>query len=117
MHELSLCYALLEQVERIAKQQQAERVVSIRLQIGPLAGIEPELLQRAFPLVIPGSLAAGAELVIEPLPLRIHCTTCEWEGEATPSHLRCPHCESLQTQVISGEEMLLASLELERVGE
>ncbi len=42
MHEMSICQALMDQVERIAKEQGASRVDSIVLSIGPLSGVEPD---------------------------------------------------------------------------
>ena len=65
MHELSVCTALMEQVERIAREHQAGRVERIVLQVGPLSGVETPLLQRAWPLASIGTLAEDAELVIE----------------------------------------------------
>ena len=49
MHELSVCQGLLDQVTGIARQHQATGVARIRLRIGPLSGVEPQLLQQAFP--------------------------------------------------------------------
>lgn len=113
MHELSVCQSMLVQVERIAQQHQANRVTSVTLHIGPLSGIEPGLLQQAFTLARAGSVAEQATLVIESLPIRIKCATCGRESEATPNRLLCDHCGDYHTQLISGDEMLLASVELD----
>ena len=43
MHELSVCLALLDTVQRIAADKQASGVSRIVLSIGPLSGVEPEL--------------------------------------------------------------------------
>jgi len=114
MHELSICQALLSQVEAIAIREGADAVTRILLRIGPLAGVEPELLARAYEIARAGTLAAGAELVIEPQPLRIRCLTCGEESEATPDRLLCNACGDYRTQVVSGDELLLASVELSR---
>jgi hydrogenase nickel incorporation protein HypA/HybF len=113
MHELSVCQSLLVQVERIALQHQARGVTCISLQIGPLSGIEPGLLQQAFTLARAGSVAEQATLVIESLPIRVKCRSCGEESEATPNRLLCRHCGDYHTQLISGDEMLLASVELD----
>ena len=112
MHELSVCQALLEQVAQLAGQHQARRVTSIKLHIGPLAGVVPELLQHAFTIARAGSVAEQAELHIEPIPVRIRCRQCGAENEAEPNNLVCPACHAWHTDVISGDEMLLASLEM-----
>ncbi len=112
MHELSVCLALMSQVNRIAADHRARRVEKIVLQIGPLAGIEPALLSNAFPLAAAGTVAEDAELVIDHSPVRVKCTVCGIESEASANRLLCGSCGDFRTRVVSGEEMTLVSLEL-----
>jgi len=117
VHELAVCQGLLRQVEAIAREHGAERVTRIVVRIGPLSGVEPDLLAEAFPLAAAGSLAGEAELVIERLPVRVHCNTCGTESEATPNRLLCAACGDWHTRLVGGDEMLLASVELDRSAE
>lgn len=111
MHELSLCQALLTQVEQLATTHGATQVTRIRLTIGPLAGVEATLLQHAYPLAAIGSRAERAELVIESTPIRVRCWDCGMETTALVNRLCCGACGSVTTQVVSGTEMLLAQVE------
>jgi hydrogenase nickel incorporation protein HypA/HybF len=115
MHELSVCLALMQQVERIAQEHRAVRVERIVVQVGPLSGVEPALLQHAWPLACAGTLAAAAELVIEAAPVKVRCTVCGAESEAVPNRLLCASCGDFRTQLVSGDELLLANLELSQV--
>ena len=112
MHELSICLALLDQVQGIAREHRAERVERIVLRIGPLSGVEGPLVQNAWPLAAAGTIAESAKLVIEPAPVRVQCRECGAETEAAPNRLVCAACGSLQTRLASGDELLLAHLEL-----
>jgi len=112
MHELSVCLALLDQVEAIARERGASAVARIRLRIGPLSGVEAPLLESAFSLAAAGTLAEGAALDIENAPVLVRCRACGAESEAVPNRLICGACGDYRTQVVSGDEMLLASLEL-----
>jgi len=112
MHELSVCLSLLDQVQAIARDHGAEGVDRILLRIGPLSGIEAPLLANAYPLAAAGTIAEGAALEIEPSPVRVHCVDCGVESEAAPNRLLCGSCGSRHTKLISGDEMLLARLEL-----
>ena len=112
MHELSICQAMLQQVEAIAAQRQARGVTSITIRIGPLSGVEPDLLQHAFPMARAGTVAAEARLIVERLPIRVRCEQCDAETEATPNRLLCGACGDWHTRLVSGDEMLLASVEL-----
>ena len=117
MHELSLCLALLEQVQKIADEHQARRVVRIVVQMGPLSGVEARLLQQAYPLAAAGSIAEAAELVIETCPVRVECTQCSAVSEVVPNRLLCSQCGDYRTRVQSGDELLLAHVELNVVRE
>lgn len=112
MHELSVCLSLLDQVERIAREHGADRVERILLRIGPLSGIETPLLVKAYPLAAAGGIAEHAVLDIEPAPIRVRCGECGAETDALPNRLLCGRCGGWHTCLISGDEMLLAHLEL-----
>lgn len=113
MHELSICLSLLDQVKAIAAEHEARGVTLIRLRIGPLSGVEPQLLANAYPLAAAGTIAEHARLEIDSGAIRVRCRACGAESEATPNRLLCADCDSYQTELISGDEMLLASLELD----
>ena len=112
MHELSICQSLLDQVMRIAAERSAEAVTRVTLRIGPLSGVEPELLREAFPLARAGTVAARAELVIESLPVRVRCDACGAETDAAPNRLVCGACSDWHTRLASGDELMLVSVEL-----
>ena len=114
MHELSICQALFDQVNAIALQNNAQEVDLIVLRIGPLSGVDPDLLAQAFPLVAAGSKMEHAELRIEPQPISVRCETCNALSEAKPNRLICAKCGDYHTRLVSGDEMLLASVELTR---
>lgn len=113
MHEFSICQGLLKQVTDIARQNQAAGVRRIHLKIGPLSGVEPQLLEQAFPLASAGGIAAHAALFIDSQAVRVHCDTCGAETEAAANRLLCGACGDWHTKLISGDELLLASVELD----
>lgn len=112
MHEFAVCRDMLQQIATIAADEQAAAVEVITVRIGPLSGIEPHLLSQAFPLAAAGTVAEHAELIIEALPIKVKCQLCGAETEATANRLICGQCGDYHTQLLSGDEMLLASLEL-----
>jgi hydrogenase nickel incorporation protein HypA/HybF len=104
---------MLTQVEEIAAREGASAVAAIVIRIGPLSGVVPELLQQAFSIARADTLAAAADLITEVQPIRIRCLECDAESEAQANRLLCGACGSYRTQVISGDELLLASVELD----
>ncbi len=112
MHELSICQALIKQVAVIAKQHNADEVSRILVQIGPLAGVVPELLERAFFVANKNTIAEHSVLVIESLPIRVSCDQCGAQTDAQANRLLCGKCGDWHTKLLSGDELLLASVEL-----
>jgi len=108
MHELAICQALLAQVEEIARGH-AGKVTRVRLSVGPLSGVEPGLLERAYPLACAGTAAEGSELAIEQRPVRVRCRA---ESAASANRLLCGECGSWRTDLASGDELLLLKVEL-----
>jgi hydrogenase nickel incorporation protein HypA/HybF len=113
MHELSVCIALLEQVQNLAREHGATGVARIVLRVGPLSGVEAPLLESAYPLAAAGTIAAEAALEIEQTRVRTRCRDCGAETHATPNRLTCGRCGGFHTDLIAGDELLLARLELE----
>jgi hydrogenase nickel incorporation protein HypA/HybF len=112
VHELSVAQALVEQVEAVIDQHGATQASRIRVRIGPLAGVVPDLLASAFPLAAAGSRMEHAELDLVDTPIQVHCQTCGAETEAAMNRLLCGACGDWHTQIISGDELLLESVEL-----
>jgi len=112
MHELSICQALILRVEDIARERSG-KVRRVCLGIGPLSGVEPRLLEDAYPLACAGTCAEGSQLAIEPINIRVRCRSCGAESEAAPNRLLCAACGDWRTDLLSGDELLLLRVELE----
>lgn len=113
VHELAVAQALVEQVDDVIRQNKARAASLIRVRIGPLAGVVPALLANAFPLAAAGSRMEHAVLDLVDAPIRVHCQTCGADTEAALNRLICGACGDWHTQIISGDELLLESVELE----
>lgn len=112
MHELSVCLSLMQQVNQIAREKNAQRVTKIVLNIGPLSGVEPALLRQAYPLAAAETVAADALLVMESADIVVHCSQCDAESKATANRLLCAACGDYRTRVIAGDELTLMSVEV-----
>ena len=114
MHELAICQSLMDRVESIASERDAQSVTSIVVAMGPLSGVETQLLKNAYSVASAGTVAEGAELVIDYLPVTVECTQCGAESEVSPNKLICKQCGDWRTTLISGDELMLMSVELEK---
>ncbi len=112
MHELAICESVLRQVLRVAAGCGQLHVGRITLRIGKLAGVEPDLLRAAFPLVAAGTACERATIIIEDSAVQVRCRYCRAVSEVRPNRLLCAQCGAWQVTVLSGDEMLLAQVEL-----
>ncbi|HYN38600.1 MAG TPA: hydrogenase maturation nickel metallochaperone HypA [Rhodospirillales bacterium] len=113
MHEFSICRSLLRQIEGLAAEHNARSVTSLKVAVGPLSGVEPGLLERAFSLARCGSRAEAASIIIETPPISVHCRTCGRDSPAAPNRLICGHCGDFRVDLASGDELILVSVEME----
>lgn len=116
MHEFSICRSLLGQVEALAVEHGARRVTSLKLAVGPLSGVEPGLLERAYSLARCGTVADTAPLMVETPPIMVECRTCGRESAAVADRLICAHCGDYRVELVSGDELILLSVEMECSG-
>ena len=116
MHELSVCLSLLQQVETIARERNAVKVAAITLNIGPLSGVEPDLLKNAYPLAAAGTVAEEAQLIVEIADIVVRCSQCDNETIVTPNRLLCGTCGDFRTELVSGDELTLIRVELDASG-
>jgi len=113
VHELSICAAVIDQLEQLARQHGACRVRRVELSVGPLSGVEAHLLEQAFEVARAGTVAESAQLCSTTAAVRIRCPSCDAEHEVRPNRLRCARCGEWRTQVIAGDELLLRRVEFE----
>lgn len=113
MHELSVAMAL-HRACREEAQGPDERIVLVRVQIGELAGVEPDLLEFAWSACIQDSGDEGARLEIEYLAAKQVCARCGPIEERQPgTWLRlCPYCED-PLRVEGGDELDIVALSFE----
>lgn len=114
MHEQSLVQALLDVINEYAGRHGAQKVCAVRLSCGRLAGIEPACLQFAFEVQSRGTIAEGARLELDLLPVRVYCLTCEQELQTDAYAAVCPQCRGAEVILVGGtEELKLIDMDAE----
>ena len=111
MHELSIVRGLVDAVER-RLQSATCRVLRIDLEVGSATGIVAAALRQAFEIVAGGTRAEGARLVIHDLPARCRCSKCGVVFKFSGMIGECTACGSLGGELLSGDEMIVRSMEV-----
>lgn len=111
MHEVSLVQALFDQADRAIAPHPSSAVRQMKVRIGELAGVDPELFRTAYEgcRTERGYEAAVLELILEAAAWT--CTAC---GAVVPhgGPLRCPACGG-EARLCAGGDLFLDRLELE----
>jgi len=113
MHELSIAMNIIDLVQEEAERLGNRRVSAIHLKLGQFSGIVKEALLNSYELACEQTPLHGARLVIEDVPIAIHCATC---GARRPVHsaqlLCCAECGTPAYELIEGKEIEVTALEL-----
>jgi len=113
MHEMSLAQGVLQVIQDSARDRRFARVRRVWLEIGDLAGVEPDALRFCFDAVMRGSIADGAALDIVPAPGTAWCMECGRTVALAALDDACPRCGGWQLQVNGGRELRVKELEVE----
>lgn len=113
MHELSVTEGIMRIVEAEAKKNNVKKVLSIKLMVGQLSGVMPQLIQDYFELVAMNTVVEGAKLIIEKIPASIECLECKAISEIDRMRLRCPKCDGIEVKIVTGKEFYIDSMEVE----
>lgn len=115
MHEVSIALGMVDELARIAKENNAKHITSVNLRIGRSSGIVIDSLKFAFDAIkLENPLISSAEILIEEVSLRYECNDCKISFEIESIHFpACPDCKSYSLKLLSGDEMDIVNVELE----
>lgn len=118
MHELSLATEIYRTCRATIAARGEGRLDSVRVAIGELAAVEPELLVYAWQAVVAGGRDAAARLEVEWHPARQTCPACGEVREHEPGDwLRiCPSCGG-PVRIEGGQELDVIELSYTADGE
>jgi len=125
MHEFYVAKRLFDLALRAAQENEAERVVEVRVSIGRLSLVNPGQLSFWFRELSRGTILDGAELSFEFEEAEVACPSCGYRGpiglEDRPEYhlalptLRCPACGG-KVRVLRGRDCFIRSLRVLRKG-
>ncbi|PLX97859.1 MAG: hydrogenase maturation nickel metallochaperone HypA [Desulfuromonas sp.] len=113
MHELGITRSIVEIAEQTAREQHAEKVLSVTVEIGELSGVIPDAVEFCFEACVQESMLAGSRLIINFVKGLGRCEECGSEFGMDNMTFNCPECESYAVQRIRGEELRVKEVEIE----
>jgi hydrogenase nickel incorporation protein HypA/HybF len=111
VHEMSIACSIVDIAVEQARAAGAERINSVEIDVGALAGVELESLRFCWDAARDRE-AAGAELVIHEIPGRGACPRCGIETEVEFHVALCPECEG-GLSILQGRELRVRCLNVD----
>jgi hydrogenase nickel incorporation protein HypA/HybF len=112
VHEASIALAIVDEVCERARDDGAVRIAAVHVRIGALTSVVPDALRFAWDAATDGTLAHGARLEIDEVPLRISCAQCKGERDVDGALPICPACNTTSTRIVRGRELLVTAMEV-----
>jgi hydrogenase nickel incorporation protein HypA/HybF len=109
MHEAGLCEAVLAVVRDVSEDAPVRRV---RLRVGRLQGVVPDVFEFCWRMVAEDTGAAQASLELLDVPVVVHCRACGADGGPVSDTFACAACGSPAVDVISGRQLEVEEVEL-----
>ena len=112
MHELGIVFHIIRTVEDVAKQNDVTRIRRVTLQLGEVSGVVESYLQDCWKWAAAKTdLLPGAVLTVETIPAVTQCQACGRQYETVRYGRTCPHCQSPDTYLVQGSEMMIKEIE------
>ena len=113
MHELGITQSIVEIALRTAAGEQAQKIHSVTLEVGSLAGVVAEALEFCFEACCKGTLLEGSQLLIEQVQARARCRDCALDYRLHDLLASCPARDSAAGDLICGEELRIKEMEID----
>jgi hydrogenase nickel incorporation protein HypA/HybF len=113
MHEMGIAMQIIEiAAASIPEAMKPVKVEKIHVNVGKLSAVIPDNLRFCFEVASKGTEVDGAELCIQEIPVVARCNDCQFNWTLDGPAFRCTSCQSGNIQVLSGQELDIASIEV-----
>ncbi len=113
MHELGLVVHVIDEVEKVAKENGVKDVKKLTLEVGEVSSIVPDYFRDCFEWSKKKTeTMKNCELEIIVFEALSYCEDCKETYKTTAAGKICPHCGSKNTYLITGNEMNIKQIEV-----
>lgn len=110
MHELSIVMGIVDIASDEVRKHHANKVNSIELEIGTMAGVEFDALEFAWEVGVRNTILQDSEKKIDRVQACARCSECGGEYIVTEPYAPCPVCNNFFVEYLSGKELRVKSL-------
>jgi len=113
MHELGIVFYVVEQVEKVAKENNAKKVLSVTLELGEVSGVIPSYFMDLWNWTIKKhELLQDCQMELVNLQAISYCEDCKKTYETVKHGKKCPYCGSDRTYLVTGNQINLKNIKV-----
>lgn len=114
MHEMGVMLNIVDEVAKVAKENEIQKLYKLVLEIGELTGVMSNYMYSCwYSIQERMELFSETELVIKEIPGQGICSKCGSEYNLVKHDGVCPECQDNSYRVISGSELLIKEIAVE----
>ena len=113
MHELSVAMSLIDLAESEVKKSGNSRIVSVKVMIGYLSGIDFESFSFMLDLAKKNTMLENAVIEFERISGKGKCLSCKHEFPVEEQLVVCPLCRGNSIEITGGDELKIISMNVE----
>jgi hydrogenase nickel incorporation protein HypA/HybF len=110
MHELSIAKNIIEIIKESVSEEDLAKVEKVILKVGELSGVVADSLEFSLEAVCAGTELEKANYKLVKIPFIVRCKICNNESNSELGVIKCPLCGSKDTEIISGNELLVSEI-------
>ena len=114
MHEIKIASEMADIIKNVAEKEHLKSVTVVNIKFGQMIQIVPDIFQFAFEEATRNTIADGARLNLEILPVQFVCKKCNSTTGVKRMEFICPQCGSKEVVLIQGRETIIESIEGEK---
>ncbi len=113
MHELGVVFHVIKKVEEVARANDITEINSVTLEIGEVSTVIEDYLRKCWKWSVEkkSELLKDTDLIVEKIPAVTFCEDCEKTYSTVEYGKKCPHCNSVNTYLLQGNEFNIKEIE------
>lgn len=113
MHELGVVFHIMDSLEKVAQENNVERIQSVTVEVGEVSTVIPHYLTDCWKWAIRKKpLLTDCTMKIDTLKAVTWCDGCQQEYETVAHGKICPCCGSENTWLLRGNELNIKEIEV-----
>ena len=113
MHELGIAQEMLKIAFDYAGKNNAKHIIAFNIAMSAAADESEDSLRFHFENLMRGTIAEGAKIDIERVPVQAHCLDCGNEFALESFGVVCPNCNGGRVRPHMTDEFKLTSIDVE----